>query len=54
MLIATDCTQLETNSGGNSDGDIVVCDAKVNLDDNAEFRQSSVLCPTRFDSGRSP
>jgi succinyl-CoA synthetase beta subunit len=44
MFIATDCTQLEINPLAETpDGDIVVCDAKVNFDDNAEFRQSSVF-----------
>jgi succinyl-CoA synthetase beta subunit len=44
MFIATDCTQLEINPLAETlDGDIVVCDAKVNFDDNAQFRQSSVF-----------
>jgi succinyl-CoA synthetase beta subunit len=42
-FIATDCTQLEITLAETPDGDIVVCDAKVNFDDNAEFRQSSVF-----------
>jgi succinyl-CoA synthetase beta subunit len=40
MFIATDCTQLEVNPLAETpEGDIVVCDAKVNFDDNAEVRK---------------
>ena len=43
MFISCDCTQLEVNPVAETpDGNIVVCDAKVNFDDNAEFRQSSI------------
>lgn len=44
MFIAADCTQVEVNPLAETpEGDIVVCDAKVNFDDNAEFRQSSIF-----------
>ena len=44
MFVANDCTQVEVNPLAETpEGDIVVCDAKVNFDDNAEFRQSSIF-----------
>lgn len=44
MFIACDCTQVEVNPLAETpSGDIVVCDAKVNFDDNAEFRQTSIF-----------
>lgn len=44
MFISMDCTQLEVNPVAETpDGEVVVCDAKVNFDDNAEFRQSSIF-----------
>jgi len=44
MFISTDCTQVEVNPLAETpEGDIVCCDAKVNFDDNAEFRQSSIF-----------
>ena len=44
MFVSTDCTQIEVNPLAETpDGDIVVCDAKVNFDDNAEYRQSSIF-----------
>jgi succinyl-CoA synthetase beta subunit len=44
MFIACDCTQVEVNPLSETpDGDIVVCDAKVNFDDNSAFRQSSIF-----------
>lgn len=44
MFIACDCTQVEVNPLAETpEGDIVVCDAKVNFDDNAEFRQGSIF-----------
>ena len=44
MFIKCDCTQLEVNPLAETpDGDIVVCDAKVNFDDNAEFRQKDIF-----------
>ena len=53
MFISCDCTQVEINPLAETpDGDIVVCDAKVNFDDNAEFRQSSIFArrdPTQED-----
>mmetsp|Transcript_31342 Transcript_31342/g.58112 ORF Transcript_31342/g.58112 Transcript_31342/m.58112 type:complete len:453 (-) Transcript_31342:140-1498(-) len=44
MFLGCDCTQLEVNPVAETpDGDVVVCDAKVNFDDNAEFRQKSIF-----------
>jgi succinyl-CoA synthetase beta subunit len=44
MFIACDCTQIEVNPLAETpDGDLVVCDAKVNFDDNAKYRQSSLF-----------
>jgi len=44
MFISCDCTQVEVNPLAETpEGDIVVCDAKVNFDDNAEFRQKSIF-----------
>jgi succinyl-CoA synthetase beta subunit len=44
MFIACDCTQVEVNPLAETpDGDVVVCDAKVNFDDNAEYRQSTIF-----------
>lgn len=44
MFLACDCTQVEVNPLAETpQGDIVVCDAKVNFDDNAEFRQASIF-----------
>mmetsp|Transcript_17955 Transcript_17955/g.21455 ORF Transcript_17955/g.21455 Transcript_17955/m.21455 type:complete len:428 (-) Transcript_17955:335-1618(-) len=43
MFIKCDCTQLEINPLAESpDGDIMVCDAKVNFDDNAQFRNKEI------------
>ena len=39
-----DCTLVEVNPlAETTDGRVVVCDAKVNFDDNAEFRQAKVF-----------
>jgi len=44
MFISCDCTQVEVNPLAETpDGDIVVCDAKVNFDGNAEYRQQSIF-----------
>ena len=44
MFVSCDCTQLEVNPLAETpEGDIVVCDAKVNFDDNAEFRQTEIF-----------
>lgn len=44
MFIACDCTQVEVNPLAETpEGDVVVCDAKVNFDDNAEYRQSTIF-----------
>lgn len=44
MFSSCDCTQVEVNPLAETpEGNIVVCDAKVNFDDNAEFRQSSIF-----------
>merc|ERR1719162_2823536 len=44
MFVASDCTQVEVNPLAETPaGDIIVCDAKVNFDDNAQFRQSKIF-----------
>ena len=44
MFIGCDCTQVELNPLAETpDGDVVVCDAKVNFDPNASYRQASVF-----------
>jgi succinyl-CoA synthetase beta subunit len=44
MFTACDCTQVEVNPLAETPtGDVVVCDAKVNFDDNAEFRQAAIF-----------
>ena len=44
MFLACDCTQVEVNPLAETpDGQVVVCDAKVNFDDNAAYRQSSIF-----------
>ena len=43
MFLKCDCTQVEINPlAKTNDGKIVVCDAKVNFDDNAEFRNKEI------------
>jgi len=43
VFIECDCTMLEINPLATlKDGRVLVCDAKVNFDDNAEFRQKSI------------
>lgn len=43
MFTECDCTQLELNPVAETpDGDVVVCDAKINYDDNAAFRQGEI------------
>merc|ERR1711953_240725 len=43
VFIKKDCTTLEINPLAQlADGRVLVCDAKVNFDDNAEFRQKDV------------
>lgn len=43
MFIKNDCTQVEINPlAETKEGDIVVCDAKVNFDDNAAFRNKEI------------
>ena len=43
MFLKCDCTQVEINPlAKTNSGDIVVCDAKVNFDDNAEFRNKDI------------
>merc|ERR1712066_499504 len=42
-FIKCDCTMLEINPLAQlEDGRVLVCDAKVNFDDNAEFRQKAI------------
>jgi succinyl-CoA synthetase beta subunit len=44
MFIARDCTQVEINPLVETlDGDIRVCDAKVNFDDSAKYRQTEIF-----------
>merc|ERR1719231_105407 len=44
VFIERDCTMLEINPFAElSDGRVIVCDAKVNFDDNAEFRQQDIF-----------
>ena len=44
MFQKCDCTQVEVNPLAETpDGQIVVCDAKVNFDDNASFRQDAIF-----------
>jgi succinyl-CoA synthetase beta subunit len=44
MFIACDCTMLEINPLAQlKDGRVLVCDAKVGFDDNAEFRQKQLF-----------
>mmetsp|Transcript_19307 Transcript_19307/g.25007 ORF Transcript_19307/g.25007 Transcript_19307/m.25007 type:complete len:433 (+) Transcript_19307:129-1427(+) len=44
MFLKCDCTQLEVNPIAETpDGDVLVCDAKVNFDPNAEFRQGEIF-----------
>ncbi|GMH76021.1 hypothetical protein TL16_g06945, partial [Triparma laevis f. inornata] len=44
MFLDLDCTQAELNPVAETpEGDVVVCDAKVNFDGNAEFRQSEIF-----------
>jgi len=43
MFAKTDCTQVEINPLAKTpSGDVMVCDAKVNFDDNAEFRNKDI------------
>jgi len=43
VFIKCDCTMLEINPLAQlEDGRVLVCDAKVNFDDNAEFRQKAI------------
>ena len=44
MFLKCDCTQVEVNPLTETpEGDVVVCDAKVNFDDNAAFRQKAIF-----------
>ena len=49
MFTACDCTQVEVNPlVETTEGDIVVCDAKVKFDDNAASRQKSIYAHRDF------
>lgn len=49
MFIGCDCTQVEINPLAETpEGDIVVCDAKVNFDSNAEYRQMEIFAKRDF------
>jgi len=44
MFEKCDCTQVEINPLAETpEGDVVVCDAKLNFDDNAEWRQKEIF-----------
>merc|ERR1719382_1696748 len=44
VFISCDCTMLEINPLAQlADGRVLVCDAKVNFDDNADFRQKAIF-----------
>jgi succinyl-CoA synthetase beta subunit len=44
MFIACDCTQVEINPlVETTNGEVCVCDAKVNFDDKAKFRQEAIF-----------
>lgn len=44
LFVDHDCTLVEVNPlAETTSGRVVVCDAKINFDDNAEFRQSKVF-----------
>ena len=44
MFIACDCNRIEVNPVAETpDGDILVCDARTNFDDSAEFRQAEIF-----------
>ncbi|CAK9295108.1 unnamed protein product [Gordionus sp. m RMFG-2023] len=44
MFIAVDATQIEINPlGETSDGKVICFDAKINFDDNAEYRQKKIF-----------
>jgi len=43
MFIECDCTQVEVNPLAETpSGEVVVCDSKINFDDNAEFRNKEI------------
>merc|ERR1719456_1634907 len=49
MFIECDCTMVEINPFAElEDGRVIVCDAKVNFDDNAEFRQKDIHAQRDF------
>ena len=44
LFCSCDCTQLEINPlAETSEGDVMCVDAKLNFDDNAEFRQHDIF-----------
>ena len=44
MFVQKDCTLLEVNPlAETSDGRVMACDAKLNFDDNAAFRQKEIF-----------
>merc|ERR1719445_2522495 len=43
VFVECDCTMVEINPFAElTDGRVIVCDAKVGFDDNAEFRQKAI------------
>jgi succinyl-CoA synthetase beta subunit len=53
MFIATDSTMVEVNPFSElPDGRVVAVDAKVNFDDNAQFRQSEIFAQRDYSQVR--
>jgi len=49
MFVSTDATLVEVNPLAETpDGKVVVCDAKINFDDNALFRQAAIFAKRDF------
>ncbi|CAM9531926.1 unnamed protein product, partial [Chrysoparadoxa australica] len=49
MFVARDCTMIEINPlAETKDGQVMACDAKLNFDDNAEWRQKDVFAHRDF------
>jgi len=49
LFLSADCTQLEINPLGETNkGEVLCCDAKLNFDDNAAFRQKEVFAYRDF------
>jgi succinyl-CoA synthetase beta subunit len=49
VFVGCDCAQVEINPLVETpEGDVLACDAKMNFDDNAEYRQSSIYARRDF------